>query len=85
MTSLLVNFVFQAKGIALYGSAASFGQHFMCYLEPHNSFYSNCVAYMLLSGHQKLGHKKPSFWPLLSGKDYKRAGKPLLLAFFTSE
>ena len=77
--------MFRAKGIAFYGSAASFNQHFICYLEPHDRFYSNCVAWMLLSGHQKLGHKQPSFWPLFSWQDYKRTGKSLPLAFFTSE
>ena len=77
--SSLVDFVFRAKGIAFYGSN-------MCYmyLEPHNRFNSNFVAWMLLSGHQKLGHKQPSFWLLFSGQEYKRTGKPLRLAFFTS-
>ena len=49
----------------------------MFYLELHNRFSSNCVAWMLLSGHQKLG--------LFSGQDYKPTGKPLPLAFFASE
>ena len=71
--SSLLDLMYQAKGIAFYGSAASFNQHFMCYLEPHN----NCVAWMLLSGHQKLGHKQPSFWPLFSWQDYKHTGMPL--------
>ena len=31
--SLLVDFVFRAKVIVFYGSAASFNQHFMCYLK----------------------------------------------------
>ena len=67
--SSLLDFVLRAKGIVFYGSVASFDQHFMCYLE-HNS----CVAWMLLSGHQKLGPKHHSFWPLFSGQDYKHTG-----------
>ena len=85
MASSLVDFVTQARGIAFHGSVASFGQHFTCYLELQNWFYSNCVAWMLLSGHQKFGHKQLSFWPLFSWQDSKRTGKPLPLAFFTSE
>ena len=51
--SLLVDFVFRGNGIAFYGSEASFNQQFMCcYVTPHNRFYSNCIAWMLLSGHQ---------------------------------
>ena len=68
------------------GSVASFGQHFTCYLEPHNRFYYlNCIAWLLLSGHQTLGHKQPSFWPHFSWQDYKHTGKPLPSAFVTSE
>ena len=51
--SSLVDFVF--GGFIFYGSTAIFNQHFML-SEVHNRFYLNCVAWMLLSGHQKLGH-----------------------------
>ena len=51
MASSFVDFVSQARGIVFYGSVASLGQHFTCYLEPHNRLYSNCVVWMLLSGH----------------------------------
>ena len=62
MASLLVDLESQARGITFYGSVASFSQHLTCYLEPHNRFYSNCVALMLLSGYQEtLIGKQPSF------------------------
>ena len=80
VASSLVDFVFRAKGIAFYGCAASYNQHFMCYLELHNKFSLNCVAWMLLSGHQKLGHKQHSLWPLFSRQD-KPTGNSLPLAF----
>ena len=46
------DFVSQARGIAFNGGVASVSQHFMCYVEPHNRFDSNCVAMMMMtSGH----------------------------------
>ena len=56
MASTLVDFVSQARGISFYGDSTSVGQHFTCYVEPHNRFDLNCVALMMTSGHWKLGH-----------------------------
>ena len=83
----------QARGIVFYGSVTSFGQHFKCYMELHNS-----VALMLLSGHQKLGdlaRETARFLaPLMVGYKHIRSrvtltcthlGKPLSLVFFTSQ
>ena len=66
--SSFVDFVFRAKGIVFYGGAASFNKHFMCYLESYDRFYSNSAAWMLLSRHQKLGHKQPSSGPSSHGR-----------------
>jgi len=60
-SALLVDFRSHAKGITLYVSAARFGQHFRCYLEPRKRLDSNCVALMLLSGHQNCARETAQF------------------------
>ena len=68
MVSWLVDFVSWGRGITFCGSVASVGRHFTCYLEPHNGFYSNHVAFDVA---------------VRAGQDSKCTGKPLPLAFFS--
>ena len=72
--------MFRAKDIAFYGSAASFNQHFI----SEAAQQVLCSLDVAVRG-SEVGHKQPSFWPLFMWQDYKRTGKPLPLAFFTSD
>ena len=76
--SSLVDFVFQAKCILFYGSKASFNYHFICYLEP---LFELCILDVAVTASEAWTYANQ--FPRRAG--VQALGKPLPLAFFTSE
>ena len=85
--SLFVEFVFRVKGIAFYGSAASFKQHLCAIWIRTLGFFELLSLDVAVRAVLEAWTQQSSFWPLFSGQNYNRTmtGKPMPLVSFTSE